>query len=336
MMNSQDTLILISFNPDNLNNADRLAAFRSHYNIDEGVRILGGYSGQLDNGGESVRLERPDEPPMDDPTFIPRLTEDQITYDDLAPWPGSADGFGNSLQRHVATSLGNNGAAWRAEQPSPGTVSFALSPDFDGSGIVDATDIDWLTAAVANDSSVSWFDLSADGVVDSSDVDDLVRVWIGTEFGDANLDGSVDASDFNTWNANRFTGCGTWATGEFNGDRSVDGSDFNIWNDHKFAAALASVGGGTNRVPQAPLAVASAPVIDLHEQIDLAWKTQTGLNTPPISSETPSDRVDSNRDRLPQSKIQQYRRSAAPVSEVSLIDLAIEEIGDIFARNRKL
>ena len=332
-IDSQETLLLISFNPDNPANADRLMAFRTHYNIGAGVRILGGFDGQLDNGGETVRLERPDEPPLDDPTFIPRLTEDQVVYDDLAPWPGSADGFGNSLQRHVATSLGNNGSAWRAEQPSPGTVPFALSPDFDGSGSVDATDIDWLTAAVANDSSVAWFDLSSDGVVDGLDVNELVRVWIGTEIGDVNLDGTVDAGDFNVWNANRFSGCGTWSTGDLNGDRSVDGADFNIWNDHRFTAAAASVGGGTNRIPQAPLAVATkAAAIELHERVYVSgWEAESGVKeTPQASSDTRLNRLDSSQKR-PQYVRFQLRRSAAALSEESLVDRAMEDFDGVFA-----
>ncbi len=328
LIGPQETLVLISFNPDNPANADRLAAFRSHYNIGGEVRLLGGFGGQLDNGGESMRLERPAEPPLDDPTFIPRLGEDQVLYDDLAPWPGSADGLGNSLQRHVATSWGNDGAAWRAEQPSPGAVSFALSPDFDGNGAVDATDIDWLTAAVANGSSVSWFDLNSDGAVDSLDVDNLVRVRIGTEPGDVNLDGSVDAGDFNIWNANRFTGCGTWSTGDLNGDRSVDGSDFNIWNDNRFAAAGVSAGGHANRVPRAPLAAATdnAAIIGLHDRVIATWEIRGLEEASDTDSESQSDSVDSSQRNSLRKRFSRDRRSAAALSEQSLIDQTRESV----------
>ena len=54
--------------------------------------------------------------------------------------------------------------------------------------------------------------------------------------GDANLDGVVDVSDFNVWNANKFTHCGTWETGDFTGDGLVDVSDFNVWNANKFTS----------------------------------------------------------------------------------------------------
>ncbi len=46
--------------------------------------------------------------------------------------------------------------------------------------------------------------------------------------GDANLDGSVDASDFNVWNSNRFRPDAGWCSGDFTSDGAVDVGDFNI------------------------------------------------------------------------------------------------------------
>ena len=43
--------------------------------------------------------------------------------------------------------------------------------------------------------------------------------------GDANLDGSVDVSDFNLWNQNKFTELAAWSAGDFNADGIVDVSD---------------------------------------------------------------------------------------------------------------
>lgn len=60
--------------------------------------------------------------------------------------------------------------------------------------------------------------------------------------GDANLDGFVDGSDFNIWNANKFTSGGvSWAHGDFNCDDVVDGSDFNVWNASKFTSLYTTV-----------------------------------------------------------------------------------------------
>ena len=54
--------------------------------------------------------------------------------------------------------------------------------------------------------------------------------------GDANGDKSVDVSDFNLWNANKFSSAVGWTSGDFNDDGFVDVADFNIWNANKFAA----------------------------------------------------------------------------------------------------
>ena len=53
------TLLVLSFNPDAPENHYRLDAFRAHYEIDDSVVLLGGYGGQLGNGGDLVQLLRP-------------------------------------------------------------------------------------------------------------------------------------------------------------------------------------------------------------------------------------------------------------------------------------
>jgi hypothetical protein len=88
------------------------------------------------------------------------------------------------------------------------------------------------------------FDLTWDGIVDGADL----ALWLseaashnglGSSYllGDANLDGSVDGSDFNAWNAAKFTSGTVWHQGDFNGDGFADGSDFNLWNSHKFMSS---------------------------------------------------------------------------------------------------
>ena len=88
------------------------------------------------------------------------------------------------------------------------------------------------------------FDLTGDGVIDNADVDQ----WLATAAtengfaspyfrGDANLDGFVDASDFNIWNSHRLSFSLAWDSGDFNGDGAVDASDFNIWNSHRLMSS---------------------------------------------------------------------------------------------------
>jgi hypothetical protein len=124
--------VVLSFNPNKQDihgqyaNAARTAAFRNHYGIDESVTLIGGYSGELDNGGERVQLQRPDQPPPDEPTFIPRLLEDEALYDDVAPWPTEPDGGGLSLTRYPLDQWGHAAASWEAATPTPGDASLKV------------------------------------------------------------------------------------------------------------------------------------------------------------------------------------------------------------------
>ncbi|MBK9118514.1 MAG: hypothetical protein IPM18_02780 [Phycisphaerales bacterium] len=118
-------------------------------------------------------------------------------------------------------------------------------------GSVDAKDIDAVYRAFKNEylgydnTEVDWYnldqavfsDLSADMtgpelvngrrtiLINQADVDHLVRVILGTEYGDVNLDGVVDAADEAIVLANQGqVGLG-WAGGDLNGDGSVDALD---------------------------------------------------------------------------------------------------------------
>ncbi len=87
------------------------------------------------------------------------------------------------------------------------------------------------------------FDLTLDDLVDLADVEAMVVERMGTQLGDATLDGVVDVSDFNRWNDNKFTDGTTWSTGDFNCDGLTDVSDFNIWNEWKFSPTASGVTG---------------------------------------------------------------------------------------------
>ena len=263
------TLLVLSFEPNDALNAARLQAFRVHYGIDDRVAVVGGFGGQLSDSGEVVRLLRPDLPPADDPDAVPRVTEDEVLYDDLAPWPTAADGNGSSLQREAAVFYGHQAASWSADEPTPGSVDFTgnLAGDLTGDGIVDARDIDLLFDVVHAGSTLTYYDLDGSGSIDTSDAAFLIENIIGTEFGDATLDGYVDGSDFNRWNDAKFHCTGrSWSDGNFTGDDFVDTSDFNIWNDARFSGdGLAAGAQRDARVPRAPLAEAPVPTMSLSD-----------------------------------------------------------------------
>ena len=119
-----EAIVVISFNPDDPLNASRLADFRNHYGIDNSVRLFGGYSGKLNNGGEDLILSRPDMPPDTEPNFYPELLEDEADYDDDPPWPTAPDGTGKALVRLAPDTFGNDPASWQPDDPTPGTVPF--------------------------------------------------------------------------------------------------------------------------------------------------------------------------------------------------------------------
>ena len=100
-----------------------------------------------------------------------------------------------------------------------GTVTVVIGGDFDGDGDLDITDIDLLVANIAGGSNDPRFDLTGDGFVDLADRDQwlaesgALNLPSGNPYllADANLDGVVDISDFNIWNANKFTNVAAWS-----------------------------------------------------------------------------------------------------------------------------
>ena len=117
--------------------------------------------------------------------------------------------------------------------------------DFDQDFTCNVTDIDALTNAIVTNSDDLLFDLDGNGEVTLDDRDEWLALAGGENLasgnpyllGDANLDGSVDASDFNVWNSNKFATTAAWSRGDFNADGTTDTSDFNIWNNNKFTSS---------------------------------------------------------------------------------------------------
>jgi hypothetical protein len=124
-------------------------------------------------------------------------------------------------------------------------MSAFLAGDFNMDGLFDCADIDSLVNEVASGTHTASFDLTGDGLVDPADVTEWLslagaaNLASGNPYlpGDANLDGSVDGSDFNIWNSNKFSAVAAWCSGDFSADGSVDGSDFNVWNSNKFTSS---------------------------------------------------------------------------------------------------
>ncbi|MCA9213170.1 MAG: lamin tail domain-containing protein [Planctomycetales bacterium] len=229
MLPAGGVIVVVSFDPST--NPSKLAAFKTQYGIVDSVRIVGGYSGKLDNGDDSVTLQRPDEPPAEKPSFIPRLLEDQVAYDDNAPWPSSADGSGDSLTRTIPAKFGNDASSWTAAAPSPGIVVGASIPgDLNGDLVVDVQDIDLMCSVVRSNNGIPRFDLNGDGVVSDLDMFFLVEDILGTSVGDVNLDGIFNSTDlvliFRVGEyEDGIAGNSGWADGDWNCDGDFSSRD---------------------------------------------------------------------------------------------------------------
>ncbi len=225
-----ETIVMLKFNPDDPENINQVNAFRAHYGIDESVRLLGGYSGQLNNSDDKILLLRPDAPPADDPELVIRVQEDEVLYDDLPPWPTSADGTGHSLQRKSPDAFGNVGESWNATIPTPGSPESSIRGDFNGDGLVNEIDINLLFVQMRSDDPDLSFDLTEDGKVDEDDRDELIQGILMTNYGDANLDRVFNSTDLvQVFAAGEYEDNiplnSLWQTGDWDGNGDFDTSD---------------------------------------------------------------------------------------------------------------
>ena len=117
---------------------------------------------------------------------------------------------------------------WIATQ----TLFAAVPGDYDGNDLRDAGDLDFLTEAILNEQRDPVFDLNEDGEIDYWDRDYWIETLSNTWYGDSNLDGEFNSSDFITvFIANKFeTGeRAGWAEGDWNGDQLFNTNEFSFF-----------------------------------------------------------------------------------------------------------
>jgi hypothetical protein len=98
-------------------------------------------------------------------------------------------------------------------------------------GELTVADIDLLNMAIRDGATDPIFDVSGDGNVGADDRKHWVEVLKSTYFGDSNLDGEFNTSDFVfVFTAGEYEdtidGNSTWADGDWSGDGDFNSSDF--------------------------------------------------------------------------------------------------------------
>ncbi len=221
--NASETWIL-SFDPAKTENTLRLAAFRAHYGLfGDSPTLIGGYSGSLSNDGELIRLQQPDSPPADDPSVTPYVTVDEVAYDNQGDWPKPEPG--DPIVRRASTFFGSEGRNWSLASAFPNE---SVDGDFDGDGMISINDLELLVDAVRRESQNPDYILSGAPTLTYDEVSYFANRFLQTLYGDANLDGTVDAIDLNRLGLNwQSQACGGWQDGDFNGDEIVDATDLN-------------------------------------------------------------------------------------------------------------
>jgi hypothetical protein len=103
--------------------------------------------------------------------------------------------------------------------------------DFNVDLKLDARDIDSLSEQIRSGEATAWYDLDQDGEVNDLDRSIWVEEIRNTYFGDSNLDGEFNSTDFvKVFQAAEYEDAvkknSTWETGDWTGDAEFDSSDF--------------------------------------------------------------------------------------------------------------
>ena len=218
------SVVAVSFDP--AADAQLAASFRANYGIAANVPLVGPFSGVLDNGGERLEVDRPVTGADGSTGYI---LVDRVRYNDDAPWPTTPDGTGSSLTRNDAAAYGNDAASWLGAIASPGQVSFEPpAVDLNNDGLVDNSDISILCQSL--NGAGEDYDLDGNGTFDVNDFYFLVRGYLRTDAGDANLDGIFNSTDLvAVFTAAEYEdgidGNSTWAEGDWNCDGDFGTSD---------------------------------------------------------------------------------------------------------------
>ena len=135
--------LLVEFDPTK--ESEIAERFIKRYNVPEDINLFGPMRGNLSNGGDFIKLLKPDTPQgidREDAGYVPYILVDKVVFKDSSPWPIEPDGLGATLQRKSGTAFGNDPINWKASAPNPGRDNKqAEGDDSDNDGIPDIWEI---------------------------------------------------------------------------------------------------------------------------------------------------------------------------------------------------
>ena len=129
-------------------------------------------------------------------------------------------------------------------------ISGTVDPDFNNDGLVDNSDVDALVSSIVLGDNPPQMDMNSDGLVSDLDLEQWLQdaaTFNGFAapylFGDANLDGTVNATDLNALALNWQNNISSWGGGDFTADGVVNAGDLNklalSWRESIPTAAVA-------------------------------------------------------------------------------------------------
>ncbi|MDG2383169.1 MAG: PEP-CTERM sorting domain-containing protein [Pirellulaceae bacterium] len=258
--------------PGYLGGADNSAPFRDNGDNETAVAFLQGsasltqfvegltigeeYTLSLDYNARNCCGDTPVAELFIDGDIVSEFNEDGFVepVGDDNPWYNFEMSFiaeSDSLEILVSTFPESGGdSTLIIDNVSVASATVTVEGDFDGDGLLTAFDIDLLSEESRVGTNLIEFDLNADNLVNDDDRVIWVEQLKNTYFGDSNLDGEFNSTDFvYVFQRGKYEDDApfnaTWADGDWNGDGDFNSSDF----------VTAFQGGGFEIGPRAPAAV---------------------------------------------------------------------------------
>lgn len=165
------------------------AAFRAKYNVPAAVPIFGPATGNLQDDGEVIVLQKPLTFAGVAGTFFE--TWESVRYNDKAPWPYETNGFGASLQRPAFAHFADDPANWIASAPTPGIANsvnaaptIVLTSPLNGARLLPPATIAFRADATDDDGSIVKVEFFSDSRVVGEDTSaPFAFDWTGVDAG---------------------------------------------------------------------------------------------------------------------------------------------------------